>query len=267
MRPVAAGRTAAMITDQQPLPSQNDGPSPIRRQPRRPLVIAGLVAVMVAVLAGAIWGVTRGNMGSIAATQSTPRATATTAPRVLYQANWSQGADGWTLPAGAKIVDGQLDIESGDALSLQIPYVPTMTNYAIEMDYLLEATMTGGRFGVTARNTDGNELYAVSMLCSPHTRVPPGTWNPLKGACPGVAMELTPGGKYPGGYWVTDYAISTGAQTFSVETRGNSVLMCPVRDGCVVPVTSPKPLPSAQHLSIETRAVKLLITRMVITTI
>lgn len=254
-----------MATDNQPLPAPNDGAATVQRAPRRqPLVVAGLLVVVVAVVAGAIWGVTRGNAG---ASSTTSDATATPAPRVLYQANWSQGADGWTLPTGAKIVDGHLDIESADALSLQIPYVPTTPNYAVEMDYLLEATMKGGRFGITSRDTVGNEIYSVLMQCSPHTRVLPGAWDPSKGACPGIALELTPGGKYPGGYWVTDYAIGTGAQTFRVEKRGNTALMCPVVNGCDVPVTSPKPMADSPQISIETRAVKLLVTRLVVTTL
>ncbi|HEV8194557.1 MAG TPA: hypothetical protein VGP82_24160 [Ktedonobacterales bacterium] len=257
-----------MITDEQPLPTPNDGTSPVQRAPRRrPLAIAGILVVLAVVVAGAIWGVTRGNAGSISATHGTTSATATPVPRVLYQADWSQGAGGWKLPTGARIVDGHLAIESSDALSLQIPYVLTTPNYAVEMDYLLQATMTGGRFGVTSRDTAGDELYAVRMLCSPHTRVLPGTWDPTKGACPGIALESTPGGKYPGGYWTTDYAIGTGAQTFRVETRGNTVVMCPVENGCVVPVTSPKPMSASPQLSIETRAVKLLITRLVVTTL
>jgi hypothetical protein len=257
-----------VITGEQPLPTPNNGTSPAQRAPRRrPLVVVGMLVVLVAVIAGAIWGVAHSTAGSSPAARGASSATATPVPRVLYQADWSQGAAGWRLPAGAKITDGHLDIESSDALSLLIPYVPTTQNYAVEMDYLLQATMRGGRFGVTSRDAAGNELYTVRMLCSPHTRVLPGAWDPTKGACPGVALELTPGGKYPGGYWTTDYAIGTGPQTFRVETRGNTVVMCPVVDGCVVPVTSPRPMTPSPQLSIETRAVKLLITRLVVTTL
>ncbi len=257
-----------MTTDNQPLPAPNNGALPVEQMPRRrPLVVAGILVLLVAVVAGVIWGVTRSDEGSSSITHGTASATATPVPRVLYQTDWSQGADGWKLPAGAKIIDGHLEIESGDALSLQVPYVPTTANYAVVMDYLLKATMTGARFGVTSRNTAGDELYSVLMRCSPHTRVLPGLWDPTKGACPGIAMELTPGGKYPGGYWVTDYAIGTGAQTFRVETRGNTVTMCPVVNGCVVPVTSPKPMSASPQLSIETSAVKLQIMRIVVTTL
>jgi hypothetical protein len=185
---------------------------------------------------------------------------------VLYQADWSHGNDGWKLPAGAKIIDGHLEIESSAALALQIPYVATTPNYAVEMDYLLQATMKGGRFGVTSRNAAGTLLYSVFMQCTPEAPIPPGTWNPSNGACPGVALELTPGGTYPEGFWTTDYAIGTGAQTFRVDARGNTVAMCPVKDDCVVPVTSPKPLSASQQLFIDTRAVKLQITRVVVTT-
>ena len=257
-----------MMDDRQPTGTMTDE-TPRTRQTRRwrPFVVAGLAILLVAVVAGAIWGVTRGTDASTSATHGTASATATPAPRILYQADWSHGADGWHLPAGAQIVNGKLNIASADALSLHIPYVPTTPNYAVEMDYLLQATMKGGRFGITGRTAAGDQLYMVEMQCSPHTRVLPGAWDPTKGACPGIALELTPGGKYPGGYWVTDYAIGTGPQTFRVEKRGNTVLMCPVVDGCDVPVTSPKPMAASQQVSIETRAVKIEITRVVVTTL
>ncbi len=257
-----------MVGDQQYPQTVANGPSPEQRPSRRrPLVVAGAVLVLVAVVIGAIWGITRGNAGSTSVTHGTPSATATPVPRVVYQADWSQGPDGWKLPAGAKIVNGHLELEGIDPLSLEIPYVPTTPNYAVEMDYLLQATMKGGRFGVTSRNPAGDQLYAVSMQCTPETVILPGAWDPSDGACPGVVLELTPGGAYPGGFYTSDYVIGTGPQTFRVETRGKSVAMCPIKDDCVVPVTSAKPLGSTQHLSIETRAVKLQITRVIVTTL
>ncbi len=254
-----------MIGNQQPpntVPSA--APPPQERPRRRAFVVAGLLVVLVAVIAGATWGVSR-SAGTNTSAHVPPQATAT--PRVLYQANWSQGADGWKLPAGATIADGHLELESSETLSLEIPYVPTARNYAVEMDYLLQATMKGGRFGVTARSGIGDQLYSLSMQCTPEAPIPAGTWNPSNGACSGVVLELTPGGTYPEGFWTTDYTVGTGAQTFRAEAHGNSVDMCPVKDDCVVPVTSPKPLPASQHLFIETRAVKIQITRVVVTTL
>jgi hypothetical protein len=269
-REIAAGNkpggTMTMADNQQLQETVPHEASP--KQPRRPRVVTGLVLVLVAVIAGAIWGVTRSAGGGGTATSAPPHATATSAPpRVLYQSDWSQGADGWNLPTGAKIVDDHLELAGIDALSLQIPYVPTTQNYAVEMDYLLQATMRGGRFGVTSRNAAGDQLYAVSMQCTPEAPIPPGTWDNTNGACSGVVLELTPGGTYPSGFYTTDYTVGTGAQTFGVEARGNTVAMCPVKGDCVVPVTSAKPLGSAQHLSIETRAVKIQITRVVVMTL
>src|SRR5262249_55424942 len=126
-------RTRAMISDQQPPEGAAKAESPPPRNKRpRPFVVASLFIVLVAVVAGAIWGVSR-SAGGGGAAHAPLQATATPAPRVLYRADWSQGANGWTLPAGATLADGRLQIASSDALSLQIPYVPTTPNYAVEM--------------------------------------------------------------------------------------------------------------------------------------
>jgi hypothetical protein len=52
-----------------------------------------------------------------------------------------------------------------------------------------------------------------------------------------------------------------------MEVSGNNTVnFCPVHD-CLVPVTSAKPFGSPPRLLIEDRAVKLLITRVAVTTL
>ena len=92
-----------MLTDQQLLDASGAGSSTQPPAPRwrRPLAIAGAVVVLMAIIAGVIWGVTRGNAGVANHPGAAPSATATPAPRVVYQSDWSHGADSWTLPATA----------------------------------------------------------------------------------------------------------------------------------------------------------------------
>ncbi len=238
-----------MITDQQP-------------RGRRPLVVAGMLVILVAIIAGAIWGVTRSNAGGATA-QGTARATATAVPRVLYQANWSRGAGGWTLPAGAKAENGNLVIDSKSLVRVPIPYVPA-GNYALEMDFQIEAVTVGGHFGFNVQNTAGANQYFAQMDCTPMHQ---GAWTPAMGGCPGSVLVAVAGGAYPSGLWTSDYVIAPGPQTFRMEvSNDNTVNFCPVHD-CLVPVSSARSFATPPRLFIEDRAVKLLITRIAITTL
>lgn len=257
-----------MITEQQPPHTPSDEISSRRHGPRvpgpRPLIITGIVAVLVAIVAGAIWGLTRSNVGSATTTtRAIPSATATMIPRVVYQADWSHGANGWTLPAQAQIVDGHLLLDSQTSIALQIPYVPTTRNYAIDMDFQIEGMTIGGHFGLTARNATGDLQYAAQMACTPMHE---GAWTPDMGGCPGAVYVNTHAAKDPSGYFTSDYVVRGGPQTFHLEVTGDTVNFCPV-DDCLVPVTSAQPLIASPHLFIEVRAVKLLITRVTVTTL
>jgi hypothetical protein len=256
-----------MLTDRQPPQAPNDGvaqgPEATRTSRRSPLVNLALLILLVAVVTGAIWGISRSNAGTTSTTQGTAKASATPVPHVLYQADWSQGADGWKLPVGAKIVNGNLVIDSKSLLQVPIPYVPT-GNYALEMDFQIEAITVGGHFGFTVQNTSGENQYFAQMDCTPMHQ---GAWNPAIGGCPGSVLVAVSGGSYPTGLWTSDYVIAPGPQNFRMEVSdNNTVNFCPVHD-CLVPVTSAKPFGTPPQLLIEDRAVKLLITRVAITTL
>lgn len=251
-----------MIGDQQPPQAAADGAAS-KRQPQRwrPLVIAGWAIVLVAVVAVAIWGVTRPTTGGTATVA--PHATATAVPRLLYQANWSQGDDGWQLPAGAKVTNGDLVIDSKNRVQVPIPYTPT-GNYALEMDFQIEAVTVGGHFGFTVQSAAGQNQYFAQMDCTPMHQ---GAWTPSMGGCPGSVLVAVSGGSFPDGLWTSDYVIAPGQQTFRMEvTDKNTVNFCPVHD-CLVPVSSAKPFAMPPLLLIEDRAVKLLVTRVAVTTL
>jgi hypothetical protein len=255
-----------MLADRQHPQAQGDGATQGQDTTgaprRRPLVIFGMLVVLAAVIASAIWGVTRSNASSTSAAHGTSPA-ATAVPRVLYQADWSQGANGWKLPAGAKIVNGNLVLDSKDLLRVPVPYVPT-GNYALEMDFQIEAVTVGGHFGFTVQNPAGKNQYFAQMDCTPMHQ---GAWTPAMGGCPGAVLVSVAGGSYPSGLWTSDYVISPGPQNFRMEvTSNNTVNFCPVHD-CLVPVTSAKPFGTPPQLLIEDRAVKLLITHIAVTTV
>ncbi len=224
----------------------------------RPLAVAGIVVVLLAIIAGAIWGANRPHAEVMA--RATPSATATPVPRVVYQTDWSHGADGWTLPATAQIIGGHLVIDGSQSVNVEIPYVPTTGNYAIEMDFQIVRAEIGGYFGLTARNTAGDRQYLAQMQCTPMHQ---GAWNPALGGCVGAVLVTARGGTYPAGLFTSDYVIRPGPQNFRLGVTGDTVNFCPVND-CLDPVSSAVPMDASPHLMIEDRAVKLMVTRVVV---
>ena len=249
-----------MLTDQQ----RPDAASARRfTQPRwrRPLAIVIAAGMLVAIIAAVIWGATHGNTGVAVQPRATPSATATPAPRVVYQSDWSHGANGWTLPASVQVADGHLAISGSQAVQVEVPYVPTTRNYTIEMDYQIVRAEIGGHFGLTAFNGSGDRQYLAQMQCTPMHQ---GAWNPSLGGCVGAVLVTARGGTYPSGLFTSDYVVHGGAQSFSLGLEGDTVNFCSSGD-CVSPVSSATSLDAAPHLMIEDRAVNLIVTRVTVT--
>jgi hypothetical protein len=250
-----------MLTDQQ----RPDAASARRStQPRwrRPLAIVVAAGMLVAIIAAVIWGATHGNTGVAVQPRATPSTTATPAPRVVYQSDWSHGANGWTLPASVQVADGHLAISGSQAVQVEVPYVPTTPNYTIEMDYQIVRAEIGGHFGLTAFNGSGDRQYLAQMQCTPMHQ---GAWNPSLGGCVGAILVTARGGTYPSGLFTSDYVVHGGAQSFSLGLEGDTVNFCSSGD-CVSPVSSATPMDASPHLMIEDRAVNLIVTRITVTT-
>ena len=234
----------------------NTTPSPRRRSPWRAL---GIVVVLLAVGAGLLWV-----LGQIP-TESTPTnpsayatATATALPRLVYQSDWSHGADGWTLPAGAKFADGKLSIKTVSPLLIPIPYTITSRNYAVEMDYLLVGNNKGGRFGFSAQDASGKVQYQLEFACTPETVLPRSGDFYSNGKCPGDVLEGSAGG----GYFAADYQIGPGAKTFRAEVHNNTVFMCVLISDCLVPITGTQPLASSPRVFIDVRGYTMVVSQV-----
>jgi len=248
-----------MLTDQQ----RPDAASARRStQPRwrRPLAIVVAAGMLVAIIAAVIWGATHGNTGVAVQPRATPSTTATPAPRVVYQSDWSHGANGWTLPASVQVADGHLAISGSQAVQVEVPYVPTTPNYTIEMDYQIVRAEIGGHFGLTAFNGSGDRQYLAQMQCTPMHQ---GAWTPSLGGCVGAVLVTALGGTYPAGLFTSDYVVHGGAQSFSLSLAGDTVNFCSSGD-CVSPVSSASPLDTSPHLMIDDRAVNLIVTRVAV---
>jgi len=234
----------------------NAAPGPRRSSPWRAL---GIVVALVAVGAGLIWVLGQIPVDGTSTNPSAyATATATALPRLVYQSDWSQGADGWTLPAGATIADGKLSIKTVDPLLIPIPYAITSRNYAMEMDYLLVGNNKGGRFGVSAQDASGKVQYQLEFDCTPETVLPHSGDFYSNGKCPGDVLEDSSGG----GFFAADYKIGPGAKTFRAEVHNNTVFMCVLTSDCLEPITGTTPLVSSPHVFIAVRGYTMVISQV-----
>jgi hypothetical protein len=124
---------------------------------RRPLALVALVVAL------ALAGCGSGAAPSAAQT-ATPAPTATSAPRTLYQADWTQRAGEWTLPPHWSIVNGALqnDGQSSSVIALTIPYQVTAQNYSIHMEIRALAANGPGvqnMYGLLGQTPSGKLLY------------------------------------------------------------------------------------------------------------
>jgi len=132
------------------------------------LVTAALVGLLA--LVGCAPAATSG--GKSAAT--TPAPTATSAPKTLYQADFTNRASEWTLPPHWRIVNGALenDGQSSAVIELPIPYQVTAPNYTLTMQILTLAANGPGvnsAYGFLGRSPSGKLLYTAELTEVEHT--------------------------------------------------------------------------------------------------
>ncbi len=88
---------------------------------------------------------------------------------MLYQADWSHGADGWKLPPHWSIQGGMLVNDGGGLDPMPIPYTVTTPDY--EVDFVAKAAAITTPlsclrlYGIQALDSDGNQLYYAQIWC------------------------------------------------------------------------------------------------------
>ena len=96
-------------------------------------------------------------------------ATPTAIPTVLYQADWSQGADGWTLPPHWSIQGGMLVNDGGGIDAIPMPYTVTTPDYEVDLVAKAAAITTPSScaklYGIQALDGSGNQLYYAQIYC------------------------------------------------------------------------------------------------------
>ena len=206
-----------------------DNPPPAPAAPparRRLLWPASLAAVLVILVAGGLWALTRSASSghtSLARTSLTPSSlpTPTAAPHVVYTADWSHGADGWVLPPSVHVTSGHLVFTgAGDDVNLTIPYQPPVTGYTVEIKMEIIAVSPashGGTVTIAGQDTSGSAQYYAQLLCL--GKVLPG--------CNGGQTSIgTKGGVYPIGQGVSDFSVGQFETRYTIQVAGSNVQFC-----------------------------------------
>lgn len=188
----------------------------------------------------------------IAPTATTAQSpTPTKAPTVVYSADWSHGADGWTLPAGWSIQNGALVNDGTGTGSITVPFTMPSGNYEIDFDAReVSASLPqnfGNLFGVMAQDNTGDLLFEAILLFIGN--------NPCARCW--AQWSLRANG---GAHTSADYVLSNSMKTYRVQVLGRSVRFFINAPTSVAPVQSQAPL-SPASLVIECGHINLVITR------
>jgi hypothetical protein len=201
--------------------ADNNVSAPTSPPPRvRPVWLALLAVILVLVLGGSVWALTRAQPLSHPSV-ARPTATATSAPpRVVYAADWSHNAGGWDLPQIVQFKGGQLLFSGNGNANLTIPYQPPVTNYTIEVTMEVDAVSKaarGGTITIAGQDSTGKAQYYAQLLCVGHQGL---------GCHSGQYTLATFGGQYPSGMQFSDFSIGPYEIPFKVVVAGTHVQFC-----------------------------------------
>jgi hypothetical protein len=94
---------------------------------------------------------------------------ATVASRVLYQADWKNGASAWRLASGWRITSNGLANDGLGAAPVDIPYRPTVADYTVTITLQVNAVVgknvCGNTFGLEGHTLAGAIVYDAAILC------------------------------------------------------------------------------------------------------
>lgn len=212
------------------------------------LALLGALAVTVSACAG---------QSANATATHAPTATATPVPKVLYTADWSHGAGGWTLPPHWSIQGGQLSNDGKGDDAIPIPFAVTEQHYTVEMDLqVMDYTCSPNcnEYGIEAGNANVKSLYSAQIngidLKAPHHGFSVlNTPHPQDARYSVATQDFIPGAN------VRTYTVSVDGDTASMAISGSGVGS----------VTGTMPFWPA-NLSISDQHVQIAISRLTITT-
>jgi hypothetical protein len=229
-------------------------PAGANRSRWRLLVAAGGLLVVVAIILGFL--VHAGSSVSKTSAQAAP--TATVVPKVVYAADFSHGAAGWTLPAHWSLVNGHLQNDGYGSEALLIPYTVTQPNYTVTVGFTVQsvppfkACHSYGIEGVSSGNT---LQFLGDISCITKLAVAYHAFSENY-----VAHAESQGAQMS----TNDYTLQFYPQTFTVQVQdSHRVDFCP-GVACLSDVMSTTPL-SPLQIGIYDVDLRLTVTSIVIT--
>jgi len=144
----------------------------------------------------------------------TPSAPAIPAGTVLYQADWSHGFGGWQVSGGWKAMNGYLQSDGSNNISITSPYRPTVPNYAVEIGIqVVSVVHVGGFFILSADQLPGKDGYdaTVSSLLTPGLN--------SGSLAPKLDIEIDPLSSMED-FQIHDYQVGSDLRTYRIEVRG-----------------------------------------------
>lgn len=97
--------------------------------------LSAIVAILLGVAALAACAPGQPSVRVSAATATVvPSPTATSAPRLVYQADWSHGLSGWNATPGWSVSGGVVQSDMGSDRELTSPFRPATPDYAVEFN-------------------------------------------------------------------------------------------------------------------------------------
>ena len=148
-------------------------------------------------------------------TPTTPRAGI-----VLYQANWSHGLPRWQNLHGWKVVQGQLETDTGGPATFTLPYIPTVADYALEIRIQIVRLINenGGYFSLSAPQLPGKNGYATGVSGMEGTQPRP------NGSHPSAQISLQPTDSlFQGTGRPIDFEPHFVWHTYRIEVQDNEV--------------------------------------------
>lgn len=187
--------------------------------PKRLLRLRAMLLVGLFGLAGCGAHAAHPSAGSTpSAPSGTP--TATSAPRILYQADWSKGLADWRATAGWAVQQGAMQSDTGENRQVTIPFDPPTSNYAVEYTMQVVDPLEGGACSVAAAPTatsDGYQVRLDGMLALGNSQF---------ALHPQFGVTIDPTGHQDLNTAATvDFELGTHVTTYRIEVRGPLVIV------------------------------------------
>lgn len=150
-----------------------------------------------------------------------PTATALPTPKLLYQADFSQGLSAWQATAGWSIQNGAPQSDTGQDRTVTIPYQPATSSYAVEYTMQVVDPLEGGACAVAATPVPGKDGYQVrldGMLALGHSEF---------ALHPQFGVTIDPSGDQDLGTAAptVDFELGVHVTTYRIEVRGPTVMV------------------------------------------